>query len=727
MFVPFQKAVAQQNITGRVLDKTDNNPVQEANVILIPSGKGTYTDSTGYFMIKNVYPGKYILSISMVGYKKEKREIRVSGNGKINLKILMERENKNIGEVSVIGSRVEQRRIMKNITVEPLSLEASESVIARDKMEKQGAVTLIDGMKYVPGGLTETRGRKVKQFFSVRGQTYPYPSYSIDGIMQKEFYETAPFLNVGTIEKITIDRSASALLKSLSPLSGVIDVKTRRYTRKETGLWLKYGSLNSFDAGIQHGNKIRDFEYSGGASFSGTNGPPGRNGRERIVNLNTHLGWKVNEKINSSIEMFYLGGSRQFVQPVEPADQKFRDQKEEYKPINTFLIASKVDYKTSSIFSGELQINFAYRNPVYHIEMITTGETNSYAEKDHELTINHLNSWKLSEANILRFGILYNHWVSPHGKRYYYGNRADVHTWSAVMTDQQRFGKWVMDAGFRISREYYKDWAAFSIEGSGKKFKNVEPITDEWQSPVWQATGGATWSGNALLSFHANLSTGIVTPRKGALTADSTRPDNEKRTNLDLSLEKNYGHSGSLTMTAFMVSRVDAIEYSGKTMDLDNGMIVELYTNENKWNYGLEIEGKFNLINNLLQGFVNMVLMQGQVKKKDQWFHDDEIPSIIANAGMTLQKAGFDLNFFLNYTGPFKNNRFVSKDYLHEYGKAPLGNFTVIDMTTGYTVGKRKKTRFFLEIKNMLNTPYQTVPGWPDYGRRYNLGINLKF
>jgi hypothetical protein len=37
------------------------------------------------------------------------------------------------------------------------------------------------------GALTETCGRPVKQFFSIRGQKYPYPDYALNGIWQQEF------------------------------------------------------------------------------------------------------------------------------------------------------------------------------------------------------------------------------------------------------------------------------------------------------------------------------------------------------------------------------------------------------------------------------------------------------------------------------------------------------------------------------------------------------------
>jgi len=41
-----------------------------------------------------------------------------------------------------------------------------------------------------------TRSRKVKQFFSVRGQKYPYPENAVDGVVFREFFEVPYFFSV---------------------------------------------------------------------------------------------------------------------------------------------------------------------------------------------------------------------------------------------------------------------------------------------------------------------------------------------------------------------------------------------------------------------------------------------------------------------------------------------------------------------------------------------------
>lgn len=114
--------------------------------------------------------------------------------------------------LTVFGRRL--RNPMVDPTVEVPSLELSTATVDRKDFARQGAVTVTDALAYTPGARVESRGRKVKQFFSIRGQTYPYPDYAMDGTWQREFHELPYFLPTAEIERVEIVRSTAALLKS---------------------------------------------------------------------------------------------------------------------------------------------------------------------------------------------------------------------------------------------------------------------------------------------------------------------------------------------------------------------------------------------------------------------------------------------------------------------------------------------------------------------------------
>lgn len=713
-----------QKILGVVSDEENNDFIEFANVVLKPVNLGTVTNSQGQFEFTNVQEGKYKLSVSMVGFVSKTLAVNVSDKEILKVNIQLIPDNQKIDEVRVLGNH-QQKEILKNPNIEQTSIISAITNISKVEIQKQGAVTLIDALKYVPGGWTETRGRKVKQFFSIRGQKYPYPSYSINGIWQKEFEELPYFFNSSNIEKVKIIRSSSALLKSLSALTGVIDVTTKQPTKKEGELFVKYGSLNTFHAGASFGNSTNKLKYRAGVNGLGTSGPEGRNGKENIWNAHGFVQYKFSHTLDLSVNLFYLNGMRQLVQPIEPADPKFINRKEVYDPIKTLMISSKLNYKPSEYFSSELQLNYAGRKLDYKNENLANGKLTEYEESDKEITVNQVNAIALGSKNTLRFGALYNYWLAPNGKRFYYGRKAEVHTISGVITDQHSFGKLILDGGIRLTNEYYAEWGGFSIEGSGGKFSKVEPIIDEWQTPVWQATSGATYLVSQSASINLSLAGGIVNPRKGALNDEGETPDNETRFNYDIGFTRNFSQLGKLTLTSFLVNRKNAIDYSGNKIENEDGDIMELYKNVHKRNYGIEAELKSTVILNTLTFVTNLTLMKGDVEDDEDWQKDDEMPNFIANAGVNYFKGKIDLNAFVNYTGAYNNDRFVSKDYLKEFGKADLGDFITFDLSAGYLIGEEKRARIYVEGKNIFDVKYQTVSGYPDNGRMVSLGFSL--
>ncbi len=722
LFLPIYM-LAQHSISGKIQESENGSVIESVNIILIPTKKGTVSNSKGQFEIKNISNGSYKLKVSMVGFITQNIKIVIDGKS-IKQNILLTLDNKKIDEVKVVAN-YRQLELIENPTIEQASVMSTISTIKAKEIEKQGATTLIEALKYVPGGWTESRGRKVKQFFSIRGQKYPYPTYSINGIWQKEFHETTYFFNSTNIEEIKVIRSSSALVKSLSALTGIIDIKTKKPESKESNINLKYGSLNSYQAGASHGNSTGDISYNVGANVFGTDGPDGRNGKEGVWNLHGSADWQINSALDWTVNMFYISGSRELVQPIAPADAKFTNRKETYDPLNTLMISSRLRYQSGRNFGSELQINYADRKPNYINENLGNGQITEYDEKDHEITVNLINSLAIGDNNVLRFGALYNYWMAPNGKRFYYGKKGEIHTVSGVVADEHTFGKLLLDGGIRLTREYYSEWGGFSIEGSGGKFSKVAPIADEWQPLTWQATSGASYTLSQNNSLHLSVAGGIITPRSGALNEDGVMPDNELRMNYDLGFVRKIGTSGKLSVTGFLVNRKDAIEYSGSTIEVGEN-IMELYRNKNKRNYGIEIEARSDIWKNQVSVFSNITLMKGQIDEDGEWGEDDEMPNFIANLGSSYQNKRYDLNVYMNYTGAYKNDRFVSKAYIAENGKAPLGDFFTCDITTGYAVGEDKLARLYFELKNLFDTKYQTVAGYPDYGRMVSVGINMK-
>ncbi len=711
-------------VKGFVVNSITNEPVSNANIVITGTRTGTSSNADGSFTM-NLEQGVYSIQISAVGYIGKTISLRVPEDTEELVRIRFKPGEIEIEDVDIFGSYFIPDRDT-SIKRAPASILPAMTTISAAEMEKQGAVTLIDALKFVPGGWTETRGRKTKQFFSVRGQKYPYPDYSINGVWQKEFEETGYYLSALDIESVEIVRSSSALVKGLSGLTGVVDIKTRKPVQETLAFTAKYGSLNNYLTNLQYGNKLKDFSFTTSASFFGTDGPSGMNGKERIGNLYGTLDWDLNQKTQLTTGVTYIQGLRQLVRiDDEVGAPNIKNRIEQYDPVRTLLSYVKLNFRGNNGSQTELQSNLSYRDVDFTTYNVSQDASASHEENDREYGINVLHSRPLSERNTLRIGGLYNHWIAPEGKRYYVGRSCNVHTWSGVIANEQTVGRFIFDAGFRLIGGYIVEWGGFGIEGSAAGFGNVEPITDQAAPVEWQSALGASMALSSISSLHYNISGGTIAPRKGSLTNEGVAPDNEGRLQHDLGIRFKTPGRNEITVSSFYTLRNQAIGFSGQTVVTDNDLVMELYENTDKRSYGLEVSAKINVPEIHSSLFANGMLMKSETEVNDRMIKDAQLPEIIFNSGVYFDYSGFDINVLLNYTGAFTNNRFVIPSWVQQYGDFPLGDFIAADVSAGYTFKGKFEKRIFMEVKNLMNDHFMTVAGYPDPGRLFMAGIKI--
>ncbi len=710
-------------VNGHVYNSETGEPLVNANIIVPGTAQGASSGDGGWFEIM-LPEGQHTLEVSSLGYSNGTITVTVPRQDRKKPEIGLIPDRLEIEGIDVVGIRTLPGQDT-SITREPVSLLTSVTRISAAEIERQGAVTITDAVMHVPGGWTETRGRKTKQFFSVRGQTYPYPDYSINGIWQREFEETVYFFSAMDIESIEVVRSSSALVKGLSGLSGVVDVRTRMPEEETVSLLGRYGEQNNYVTSLRYGNKINDVSFSGSASFFGTDGPPARNGKERISTVFASGRWQVSPRLRVDAGGAFIGGLRQLVSIENPGAPNIAHRREQVDPMRSTLSWVKLDYIGDCGSLTELQANMAYRDFGYSVYNIQQQSATRHKELDWEYGINLLHSRPLSPSNTLRAGVLYNHWVAPEGKRFYVGRPGNVHIWSAVIANEQRIGRFLLDGGVRLIGGYIEEFGGFSIEGSAAGFQNVEPIMNEPSPLEWQSVLGATHILSPQSSLHYNFSGGTIAPRRGSIDEQGIMPASEIRLQHDLGFRHMTPRRDEISVSAFYISRNNALELSGETLITENDRMVELYHNIDKRSYGLELVTRVNLpfIHSFL--FANATFMRGENLAGTVPEKDERLPNSVLNFGFQFDRSGFDVNLYTHYTGPYSNNRFVNRAWTEENGRFPLGDFTVVNLTAGYTFDRRFSTRVFAEARNMLDQRYLTVAGYPDSGRLFSLGARV--
>lgn len=716
LFLP-NGILATGTLKGVVSDKEKNIPLIGANVFIENTNIGAATDKDGGFTITGIATGKYQIIISMIGYERKSISVTINENELVELNVSLHSAVLQLANVTVTGRA--KRDLLLTPLIESAGLELATTTITQKEIQRQGSKTLVDALNFVPGALIETRGRKVKQFFSVRGQTYPYPEYSINSVWQREFLETSYFYPSTDIERIEVVRSSAALLTGINGMAGVVNIIPREYNAPETSLSLEYGTFGTYRSNISHGAKLGNLSYVAGIGIDNTDGPSGMHANENMMNFNVNLKWTPTQDLTVRYYLFHINGKRELRLAEYPAADRFINELGTYDPIRSTLTNIKVDYKITQNSSTEFLAYYSKRDPVYIDEDEVTHEISRFPESDWEWGVNLIHSLKLSPRNTLRVGGLYNHWAAPNGKRFYYGKRNDLETISFVVVDEHNLGALSMDAGLRWARTFINEYGGFGIDGSGKGFAKVEPLVNVWQPPVMQGNLGGSYLLPNLYSLNFHATVGEIKPLPGSLDINLNEPKNETRIKLDFGIRKIWNSIGELSLVGFLVNQKDALVLSGKTYD-SPVRYMELYLNRNQNQYGLEIEARFARVWNALEIFFNTTLMNSFAENNGEMIENLELPKVISSGGLYFEKGSVDISLLAKYVSSFENTRFAEPGLPPQ----PLGNYVTLDAILGWSFyGNIYSTRFYLEIKNITDERYSTVVGYPDFGRTITMGI----
>ncbi|MBN1465281.1 TonB-dependent receptor [candidate division KSB1 bacterium] len=705
-------------VKGSVVDLETDAPLPRANITVMGTNLGTSSDENGQFELRRM-PELCRLQVSVMGYNTVVRTISLAGNESEMLIIKLSPTVLPMEAITVTGES--SRNVVKNPTLESTGLDLATSAIQAREIRQQGAKTVVDALNYFPSALIESRGRKVKQFVSLRGQRYPYPEYSINGAWQREFHEMPFFFSAADIERIEVIRSSAALLNGVNGMAGLINIITKEYNAPRTTAELEYGTYDSYRAHLAHGAAMGSLSYATALSTAHTNGPEDMNAEEDVTQFYGQMKWRPSDRLDIRYSLFHFDGAQELRLAVEPATARLRTEISRYDPFQSTLMNLRITGHLTERTSTEVIGAYASRDPDFIVEYPEKDEFSRANERDSEWSVNLLQAVSLSRRNTLRIGGLYNRWIAPNGKRFYVGRRNDISTFSAVIVDEHRFASLTVDAGLRWSRSFLEEYGAFSIEGSSSAFTSVDAILNEWEPALLQGSVGGSFLLPGLTSIHLNLAAGEIQPRRGTLDNDLQPPKNETRIKLDAGL-RSIVAKVQLSLIGFLTQQQNAIVLSGRTTEL-NGRLMELYLNRDQEQYGIEFEARMTSLLNALQGFLNVTAMKTRARQDGIMRENREFPEVIAGCGLYLQKNNIDVAALAKYVSSFENNRFAAPAPDGKVYPQPLGDYVIADVNAGYSIGERVRTRFYVEIKNILNTAYSTTVGYPDFGRTMRLGI----
>ncbi len=101
------------DLKGIVKNKSDNRPVENANVVIVELDLIQLTDSEGNFTFRNIKQGKYSLVIIAAGYKEKKISVSLNSNGQLD--ISLEPLVIEMQKISVVAKKSEEESLTASI------------------------------------------------------------------------------------------------------------------------------------------------------------------------------------------------------------------------------------------------------------------------------------------------------------------------------------------------------------------------------------------------------------------------------------------------------------------------------------------------------------------------------------------------------------------------------------------------------------------------------------
>ena len=290
-----------------------------ATVAIEGTNLGTTSDENGAYTLHNLRPGRYTLRVTMVGYTPATAVATVPLRGSTVANFTLTAQHTVLEAAEVFGVRNRQPEKMEVMTRLPLKVNEqiqSISVVSDKLITEQGALTIADVSRNVPGTYTYASYGNTKESISSRG--YRGIPVLKNGVRINSDFRGQGFItDMAGIESLQVMKGSSAVTQGvatdLGSPGGVVNLVTKTPKMVTSGMVsLRAGSWNqlrpTFDVqGVLDSRQTVGVRLSGAYERADSYRPV--IGLEKLY-LNPSIEWRPNDKTTVTFEMDYLNDSR---------------------------------------------------------------------------------------------------------------------------------------------------------------------------------------------------------------------------------------------------------------------------------------------------------------------------------------------------------------------------------------------------------------------------------
>lgn len=305
-------------LKGKVQDEK-GAPLSGVTVWLENSNNATATGTDGEYVLSGIAAGNRTISFSAVGFSTEKITAGIKAGVTVTHNVTLTEQVTTLDGVEVFGRRNEAPKGLESITrlpLKPTDQIQSISVISSLVIEEQGALTITDAARNVPGVTLFGTYGGVRESMSMRG--FRGTPVLKNGVRMDSQFQTASLTtDMQGVESIQVLKGSAAItqgvITDLGNAGGVINVVTKTPQFINTGeVGLRVGSWGqvrpTFDfQNVLDKNKTLAIRLNGSFERADSYRPVINSTR---VYINPSVEWRPDDKTSFILEADYMNDNR---------------------------------------------------------------------------------------------------------------------------------------------------------------------------------------------------------------------------------------------------------------------------------------------------------------------------------------------------------------------------------------------------------------------------------
>ncbi|MEG8945535.1 TonB-dependent receptor [Rosettibacter firmus] len=692
------------SLIGYVKDEKDNSPLIGVNVLIEELKIGTTTDKEGKFEFHNLKSGNYSLKFSYIGHKTTFKKINVPADSIIEVKL--QEGIINLEEVIVTGNP---------ISIDPKNLSQSSLSIANLELLIKKNSTIAQTLNFQPGISMRSNGIATSRPV-IRGFSNNRVLILENGLRMGDLSNTSDDHAVSsdgnTPEKIEILRGPSSLLYGSNAIGGVINIITEEIPNYiSNGI---HGEINSGRSSVNKEYNINSDLHFGFDKFSfhtnyfnrGSKNYFDGNGLEVLNSDQFTRGYQfgfafIPSFLRSGVS--YKDYYNSYGIPIADNDDepvKINMKKKEYRLL---IESNKINF-----FINEFSLKAGYQNYEHQEVIRTTGEIGtSFGLKSFGLDLSFKHRPIIKNINGV-IGLWYqkqNYNIT--GEEAFTPN-ADYQGLATYIYEQVKTDKINFQLGVRVENNKIKiPESIISSTYFPPEEKNYLSFSGSL-GISYNITNDISFFSNIANAFRAptieELSSYAIHEATGTFDIGNRNLKKENNIGLDLGLRTNkFNYTIELNSYYNIINNYIYRKPTSLFWDVNSGTIsdssgypVYIYSQANAIIYGFEFLTQYELNRNL-----SLILMMDYTRgnMKDTKENLPKIPPF----RFSIEQRYFTDNYWIGY-----QLKLVASQNKVAAEELPTKGYGIVDIYGGIKILKNKFYHIFsLKIENIFNKSYK--------------------